>query len=370
VWLGRSAVERTLASVGWTGISLALITISWRWLTWERRRHITGFLLRKVRWEFWPMWAAYAPLVPWFVWLALRHRSLTLFTAANPGIYSGGLAGESKSAILRGLASSGAVAQWTLARDAQQALDFINRAGLSWPVVLKPDVGERGAGVAIVRSQAELEAYFAMSERQIIVQEYVRGVEFGVFYCRRPAEERGRILSITEKRFPFVAGDGESTLKHLILSDSRAVCASAAYLSRHPDASTHVPLAGETVRLVEVGSHCRGAIFLNGMHYCTPAVEQRIDEISKVHAGFYFGRYDIRAASVEEFQAGRFYVIELNGVAAEPAHIYDPRVSLWDAYAALARHWKLAFEIGAANRKLGAAPLSTGELLRLGSEHR
>ena len=166
------------------------------------------------------------------------------------------------------------------------------------------------------------------------------------------------------------AGDGQSTLKQLILSDSRAVCTSAAYLSRHPDASTRVPVAGETVRLVELGSHCRGAIFVDGMHYCTSALEQRIDEISKAHAGFYFGRYDIRAASLQEFQAGRFQVIELNGVAAEPAHIYDPRVSLRDAYAALARHWKLAFEIGAANRKLGAAPLSTGELLRLGYEHR
>jgi hypothetical protein len=370
VWLGRSAVERTLASAGWAGISIALATISWRWLTWERRRRIIGFLLRKIRWEFWPTWAAYAPLVPWFFWLALRHRSLTLFTAANPGIYSGGLAGESKSAILRALAPSGAVAQWALARNAQQALDFINRAGLSWPVVLKPDVGERGAGVAIVHSQAALEAYFAASQQIIIVQEYVRGVEFGVFYCRRPGEERGRILSITEKRFPVVTGDGESTLEHLILIDSRAVCAAGAYLSRHPDAAMRVPLSGETVQLVELGSHCRGAIFLEGMTYCTPALEQRIDKISKAHAGFYFGRYDIRATSVEEFQAGRFRVIELNGVAAEPAHIYDPRVSLWHAYAALARHWRLAFEIGAANRKLGAAPLSTGELLRLGYEYR
>lgn len=370
VWLGRSAVEQALASAGWAGVSIAFVTISWRWLTWERRRRIAGFLLRKIQWEFWPMWAAYAPLVPWFLWLALRHRSLTLFTAANPGIYSGGLAGESKSAILRGLAASGAVAQWTLAHNAQQALDFINRAGLTWPVVHKPDVGERGSGVAIVHSQAELGAYFAASEQKVIVQECVHGVEFGVFYCRRPTEERGRILSITEKRFPVVTGDGQSTLKQLILSDSRAVCASAAYLSRHPDASTRVPLAGETVRLVELGSHCRGAIFLDGMQWWTPALEKRVDEISKTHAGFYFGRYDIRAASLQEFQAGRFQVIELNGVAAEPAHIYDPRVSLWNAYAALARHWKLAFEIGAANRKLGAAPLSTGELLRLGYEHR
>jgi membrane protein DedA with SNARE-associated domain len=370
VWLGRSAAERALASASSVGLSLAGIVILCRTLTWERRRRIVGFLLRKVRWEFWSVWAAYAPLVPWFVWLGLRHRSLTVFTAANPGIYSGGLVGESKAAILRGLAASGAVAEWALARDTEQAIQFIDRSNLSWPVVLKPDVGERGAGVAIVRSHQELEDYFSQSEQKVIVQEYVPGVEFGVFYCRRSGEERGRILSITEKRLPAVNGDGETTLKRLILRDSRAVCAASAYLTRHCDAATRVPLAGETVPLVEVGSHCRGAIFLDGMQHWTPALEQRVDEISKTHEGFYFGRYDIRAASVAEFRAARFRVIELNGVAAEPAHIYDPAVSLWDAYKALARHWKLAFEIGAANRKLGAAPLSARELLRLGYEHR
>ena len=39
------------------------------------------------------------------LWLALRHRGTTLFTVVNPGIGAGGgLVGESKSEILKGLA--------------------------------------------------------------------------------------------------------------------------------------------------------------------------------------------------------------------------------------------------------------------------
>jgi hypothetical protein len=70
--------------------------------------------------------------------------------------------------------------------------------------------------------------------------------------------------------------------------------------------------------------------------------------------GFYFGRFDVRAASAEAFSRGEFTVIELNGVTSEPTHIYDPHVTLIDAYRALFEQWSLAFEIGAANARAGA----------------
>ena len=50
------------------------------------RRRLVGFLKRKFRWEFWPAWAAYLPVLPYILYLGLKHRSLTLFTAANPGV--------------------------------------------------------------------------------------------------------------------------------------------------------------------------------------------------------------------------------------------------------------------------------------------
>ncbi len=317
------------------------------------RRRIVGFCKRKLAWEFWPAWAAYLPLAPYLLYLAIRHRSLTLFTLANPGIEAGGFAGESKTRILRNLIEGGA---------ADLVAPFAEPG--EYPVVLKPDVGERGAGVVILRSGASFPT-------NLIAQRYIPGLEFGVYYVRHPQEDRGRVVSITEKRFPSVTGDGVNTLEHLILRDPRAVCMAAAYRKSAKRAMDDIPARGETVQLVELGSHCRGAVFLNGITLWTKMLEDAVERVARAHPGFYLGRFDIRAESIEAFQQGRFKVIELNGVSAEPAHIYDPSVSLLDAYRAMAWQWRTAFEFGAWHREQhGVEPMSLRELIAFIRERR
>jgi hypothetical protein len=64
--------------------------------------------------------------------------------------------------------------------------------------------------------------------------------------------------------------------------------------------------------------------------------------------------------------AGReLRVIELNGVTSDSTDIYDPENGYFKAYGKLLRQWKLAFEIGAANRERGAAVTSLWGLARL-----
>ena len=337
------------------------------------RRRLIGFLKRKVQWEFWPAWAAYLPLAPYLIFLAIRHRSATLFTAANPGIPSGGFVGESKSEILRHLSSvEGAVAEFDLipvaftpARRVGAAVRFMETCGLDYPVVLKPDVGQRGAGVAVVRSQAALNSFLSRAAGDVIIQRHVAGDEFGVFYYRYPHEPRGRVFSITHKLFPAVAGDGRRTLRELILADPRAVCMAAAYERAAKRPVEEVPATGEIVPLVELGSHCRGAIFVNGWNLRTDALEDAIERVSRAHAGFYFGRFDVRSPSIEAFREGRFEVIELNGVSAEATHVYDPSVGILEAYRTMARQWRIAFDIGSMNRARGVAPMGLFEFAAL-----
>ena len=342
------------------------------------RQRIIAFLRRYGQWEFWPAWAAYIPVVPYLLYLALRHRSLTIFTAANPAIPGGGLAGESKSAILGALARAGAdIGVFTLipaglSAEGRCELACEVAARSCWPIVLKPDAGERGSGVAIVRSRPEVERYLAESHEDVIAQSYHHGLEFGVFYYRFPGEARGCVLSITEKRFPAVTGDGRRTFRELIQADRRASCIADAYLRASRRDPESVPLAGESCTLVEIGSHCRGAIFLDAREHRTAALEAEAGRISHAFPGFHFGRFDVRAESVEDLRAGRFRVIELNGVAAEAAHIYDPAVSIWSAYRSLFEQWRIAFAIGAANRARGVKPMKLAELVRLirGRRHR
>jgi hypothetical protein len=122
---------------------------------------------------------------------------------------------------------------------------------------------------------------------------------------------------------------------------------------------------GEAVQLIDIGTHSRGAIFNEGGHLRSPELEKAIDDLARGIDGFYFGRFDIRSHSIDELMGGNFKIIELNGVTSESTNIYDPRYSLIDAYRILFRQWKLAFDIGAANRELGAKCLLLREFIKL-----
>ncbi len=327
--------------------------------------------VRLTRWEYWPSWVFYVPVAGYIGRLAVRHGSLTAFTAANPALPAGGFVGESKSEILDRLPPTRTAPSLLLAGDTptpeKQALAerFLCAHGLTVPVVLKPDAGQRGSGVVVVRTRDELHSRLAGCRVDTILQAFVPGVEFGVFYSRRPSEPVGRILSITEKHLPTVVGDGRRSLERLILDDDRALGMARFHLRRQRARLREVPAAGEIVALGDLGSHCRGALFRDGANLLTPALAQALDEVARHFDGFYFGRFDVRAPSVEAFREGLFTVLELNGVTSEATHIYDPGMSLLGAYRVLLEQWRLAFAIGAENAASGTATTRVTDLIRL-----
>jgi hypothetical protein len=345
-------------------------------LTWRRRRLLYSSWVRLSRWEFWPPWAAYAPVLGYVLGLAARHRSLTVFTAANPAIPAGGFIGESKIDILRGLGPRSVARSLFLegrlpaAVKIERAEAFLSSLERPLPIVVKPDQGQRGSGVTVARTREGLHARLAQTRVDTIVQEYVPGVEFGVFYVRRPGDTRGRILSITEKRLPSVTGDGRSTLEDLILADPDTIGMARFHLRQHADRLRDVPLPAQVVSLGDCGSHCRGARFYDAGALLTPALEAAIDDIAAGFDGFCFGRFDLRVPTREALVRGAdMTILELNGVTSEVTHIYDPGVSLVEAYRALCEQWRLAFEIGAGNAARGARVWSLAELIGLVAAH-
>jgi hypothetical protein len=162
--------------------------------TWRGRRMIVSRWLRVTKWEFWPPWLFYPPLLVYIAWLALKHRSLSVLTAVNPGIPAGGFIGESKQQILESLGESEFIVRSRLLEAAtplEARLDalreFCDAHSLEYPLVLKPNAGQRGSGVAIVRNFTEAREYLAKIRVDCVVQEYAPGEEFGVFYYRHPA---------------------------------------------------------------------------------------------------------------------------------------------------------------------------------------
>jgi hypothetical protein len=326
-------------------------------------------------WEFLPAWLAYVPVVPWIGALAFRHGGFAPITAANPGFPDGGLVGESKFEILRRLPRRWTVPSAHVERGAPshrlRAVEAFAATCGGYPLILKPDVGQRGVGVRKVRSSREARKYLEQAAFDLVAQPWHPGpFEAGIFYWRHPNEARGRIFSITDKVFPVIEGDGARTLRTLIEEHPRFARQAGVFFERHRASLGRVLGAGERLTLGEVGNHCQGTLFRDGEALWSAELDARIDDIARDVPGFFIGRFDVRYTNVERFKDGEdLSIIELNGVTAEPTDVYDPQRSLLSSYRALFEQWRLVFEIGSANLSRGHCGASASRLLRLGWAH-
>jgi hypothetical protein len=335
--------------------------------------------------EFWPGWLFYAPVVLFWIIKSCKYRSVTLPALANPRIDAGGICGESKNDILRlagpfarrwiadfaGMTTAGHAD----ANDLAVAEAVMREAGITYPAVAKPDMSCNGVGVRIVENPADLRNYLAGFPRATRLQlqtlvEYEG--EAGIFYIRRPGEATGRITSVTLKFPPTVTGDGKHNIRQLIAGNPRLNAVSRLLLKSLGGRADQVPRAGESVRLVFVGNHCRGSTFQDGMNIVTPALSAQIDAIAQDIPDLYFSRIDLRYSALDDLRAGKnFKIIEINGSGSEATHIWDPAMTLRRAYATQFFHYGESFKIGAAIRAArGLRPTGMWKLLALWNQQK
>src|SRR5436189_1824307 len=373
VWF--TFTQTKIAAFVFTALSLLSATLMARKIfTISILHQITVAARRWTHWEFWPAWLFYVPVALYYFWLAVRFRSLSLPTAANPGMATGGFVGESKFEILDQLhaTSPDSVAEAFLldGRTTTDRLLSLHRLcrehAVTLPFILKPDVGQRGNGVRLIRSMRDALDYLVEVEAPVVLQRYANGRhEAGIFYFRFPGKARGQIFSITEKIFPTITGDGVRTVEELIGADSRAALIARTYLRGFAHRRSQILSSGQVLHVGETGNHAQGCLLRDGPRLRTNALERVIDNISRKVPGFYIGRYDIRYENEEDFKQGRnFQIVELNGASSEATNIYDARNSLISAYGTLFRQWKLVFAIGAANRARGCKPSPLRRLWR------
>ena len=116
--------------------------------------------------------------------------------------------------------------------------------------------------------------------------------------------------------------------------------------------------AGESVQLGRVGAHSLGTLFLDGAYLVSGELLMAIEEIARPYKGFYFGRFDVKAANEKALQKGEnLKVIEINGVTSEATHIYDPGNSLLYGWKTLMQQWDIAFQIASRNAQNGHQPM-------------
>jgi membrane protein DedA with SNARE-associated domain len=327
----------------------------------------------------------YIPVIlRWFL-LAIRYHSVTLPTAANPMIETGGFMGESKSSVMDMVGDD--QKEWlaefvTLRREGENpqndldiAIALMEAKGLAFPIVAKPDIGWNGYGVNLVENSNHLLKYltsFPIGASLMLQRPVNHDGEMGVFYVRIPGEPLGNLYSLTLRYFPFVIGDGKSTLTELIQTDPRTKLRADFYLggkSNHlgfgKDDLLLVPKEGELIRLTFIGSLRVGGLYRDAGHLITPALTKRFDEISRSMPEFYYGRFDIKFESTDLLKEGKgFSIIEINGAGAEAIQAWDPDVPVRKLYKEFFKAQSLLFKVGAMNRKRGFKPMSMLGLIK------
>ncbi len=334
--------------------------------TWDTHTSMKHF-------EFWPPRLFEAPYYLALAWGCLRNglapRSLA---KANYALDHGELGLGSKfstqlafdqghfpaTELLSTVDSGGLDANKTRAELwAEQISNFANKQG--YPVIVKPDIGAVGKGVQMVSSQNEIEGVVASLQVDQLLQAFcTEPCEFGVFYVRESGT--GRISGINKKHFPTVVGDGKHTLQQLAEQHPRYTQHWSIFLN-HNDL-THTPKNKEEVRLSFIGSHTMGCKFTDATDLQTPELANALNHLCEPQPGFNFGRLDVRAASDAAFQRGEFVVIEVNGIASLPTHMFDPDYRLRDAYKIFLEHARLLTSIAAEHRAKEMQIDSYGEL--------
>lgn len=326
------------------------------------------FFHKLTHWEYWPFQIVYIPIYFLWAYYSLKAKSIFFFNASNPSIKNGGFMMESKKKIYD-LIPQQYYPKTILIKEATSfeiVLKTIEDSNISYPFIAKPDIGLRGSGVKKINSQDELLLYSQKADFDYIIQNLIPYEnEVGIFYVRYPNEKKGRITGIVSKEFMIVTGDGVSSIETLINKNPRYELQLKSLQKEYGKQLLDVLPKGEKRNLVPYGNHARGAKFIDVSHWVTTELSVAIDEMCVQISGFYFGRLDVMYHTFEALERGmNFSVVELNGAASEPTHIYDPKHSIWFAWKELARHITYMYEISVENHKKGFPYLGYKEGIR------
>lgn len=245
----------------------------------------------------------------------------------------------------------------------EEVLIILKNATIKIPFIVKPDIGLRGSAVKKITTLEELKAYHNKADFDYLLQDLIPFEnEVGIFYVRFPHEKKGKISGIVAKEFLIVEGNGIATIEELLKANPRYEFQLKALQKEYGSQLNDVLLKGEKRNMVPYGNHARGAKFIDASDLISDKLTMVIDDLCLQIPEFYFGRMDLMYHSWNDLEQGKnFSIVELNGAASEPTHIYDPKHSLFFAWKELARHITFMYKISVANHKRGFSYLSHKE---------
>ena len=321
---------------------------------------IQKILFKLTHWEAWHYHVKYIPIAPAWLWYCIKAGSFWFFTASNPTITFGGFEGEGKEEIYKQLPSGSYPAGILIKHGIpfSEVESLLNNTGLNYPLVVKPDEGMMGYMFRRITNIDSVRSYHEKMPLDYLIQEWVDfPVEVSIFYSRMPDSEKGRISGFLMKKMPEVTGDGKSTLLQLIQNDSDLQYQLKEISNHHKIRFNMILPQGEKFILSYASNRNQGAKLISLSDEIDEKLIAFMDNLSAGAKYFYYGRFDIKCASIEKLKEGKdFKILEYNGAGAGVQHIYGNGLTLWKACNDILKHWKILFRISDYNHRINQVP--------------
>ena len=319
--------------------------------------------------EFWPFWIFYFPAYFYYFLLAIKSKRWVYFSNLNSSMKLGGAFLSSKNEYLKQLPK-----RWTPitlvinnAISLSEIKKLLRLKQLHFPLIIKPDMGERGKGVEKLESIDMLSNYLNQYKNNdtLLIQEFIDyPIELGVLFYW-DTEGKPKISSIGEKSFCEIEGNGKDTLKKLVLNNYRVKHREKIIQTRFKTRWNSILPCGEKLLIEPIGNHNRGTVFLDARAKFTSEMLNWVAQTAKSIPDFDYGRFDLKINNWDAFrdQTG-IKVMEVNGVNSEPIHIYDPNYSYWRAQKDIVYQIQIIFELSQQKLKEKKQPQSLIQFIK------
>jgi|GEM_PF-1273243 D-alanine-D-alanine ligase-like ATP-grasp enzyme len=255
---------------------------------------------------------------------------------------------------------------------------------LTFPIICKPDVGERATGVTYMYSREQLEEYLQpidetlpekkqlklkkeRASRNFHLEKFHDDREFALSWTKDPETGEYRVWSVIEKQIPSIIGDGKTTFRELIAHKVDAIELETDKKEKilkcysREELNEIIP-EGEEKTMVKTASISYGTKFKK--QELTELQIQRLRELLpqliQNDEGLYQGRFDFRAKDLESLVSGDLKIIELNGLGGMPMEIYESHLTIEEKYEILFRYFKYLLQLAKRNVEIGNAKKSVG----------
>ncbi len=283
----------------------------------------------------------YQSLVHYFI-QAIRFRNIAYFSVCNAAIPFGGMLDDAKSDVYDLIGDRYLIKSFSVI-SGNELIELIDQNKLRFPIVLKPNIGFKGYGVHIIKNLNQLHRCIADIDfsKEWLAQEYIDYAhEYSILYRRLPDSEVGEISSFIEKEYPYVTGDGSSSIKQLLDKYNNPFIDKESLKSDLSADLNYIPLIGEKYILHRIGNYSRGSKFYSLQDQIDDMLTAAMDTFYQESKGLYFFRIDCKAQSLEALRQGKFKIMELNGLKSEPLHIYDPSSTIAGNFTIIKDHWR------------------------------